>query len=466
MNRPDDARLAGDADGARELGALLGERCSTGRAVREAHGRGESWHPVAAPDAVCFARSTEEVAAIVSACARHRVPIVPFGTGTSIEGQLAALRGGVSIDLSGMDRVLEVHAGDMDCRVEAGVRRKALNAHLRDTGLFFPVDPGADASLGGMAATRASGTCAVRYGTMRENVMGLTYVDAAGRVVRTGTRARKSSAGYDLTRLLVGSEGTLGVITELTLRLSGLPEAVRAAVVDFPSVEAAVATVIDVIGAGIPMARIELVDRASMRAIRAHSRIERAEADTLFLEFHGTEAGVAEQVALFEAIAAEHGAGEMASAAREEDRTRLWQARHDAYYALRAAHPGCEGLTTDVCVPISRLAEAISGVAERMAGSPFAPEVLGHVGDGNFHLIFWLRPDRPEDLEAALEINDWLVGRALAVGGTCTGEHGIGTGKLKYLRREHGDAAVDAMRAIKRALDPDDLMNPGKTVAV
>ena len=473
MNRPDDTRLAEDAKGARErtataiaeLRARLGERCLTGAAVRAAHGRGESWHPVAAPDAVCLARSTDEVAGIVSACAAHRVPIVPFGAGTSIEGQLAALRGGVSIDLSGMDRILEVHAEDMDCRVEAGVRRRALNAHLRDTGLFFPVDPGADASLGGMAATRASGTNAVRYGTMRENVMGLTYVDAAGRVVRTGTRARKSSAGYDLTRLLVGSEGTLGVITELALKLSGLPEAVRAAVVHFPGVDAAVRTVIDVIRVGVPMARIELVDRASMRAIRAYSGIEQAEADTLFLEFHGTEAGVAEQVATFEEIAAGHGAGPLVSAAREEDRTRLWRARHDAYYALKAAHPGREGLTTDVCVPISRLAEAIAGITERMADSPFAPEVLGHVGDGNFHLIFWLRPDRPEDLAAALELNDRLVEDALAVGGTCTGEHGIGTGKLKYLRREHGDAAVDTMRAIKRALDPDDLMNPGKTVA-
>ena len=473
MNRPDDARIAEDLDAARErtdaavaaLNGLLGERCSTGAAVREAHGRGESWHPVAAPDAVCFARSTEEVRAIVGVCAEHRVPVVPFGTGTSIEGQLAALSGGVSIDLSGMDSILEVHAEDMDCRVQAGVTRKALNAHLRDTGLFFPIDPGADASLGGMAATRASGTNAVRYGTMRDNVMGLTYVDAAGRVVRTGTRARKSSAGYDLTRLLVGSEGTLGVITELTLKLHGLPEAVRSAVVDFPSVDAAVRTVIDVIRCGIPMARIELVDRASMRAIRAYSRIEQPEADTLFLEFHGTEGGVAEQVALFEAIAAEHGAGKMVSAAREEDRTRLWQARHDAYWALKAAHPGCEGMTTDVCVPISRLADAIAGITARMADAPFEPEVLGHVGDGNFHLIFWLRPDAPEDLDAALELNEWLVTRALAVGGTCTGEHGIGTGKLKYLRREHGDAAVETMRAIKRALDPDDLMNPGKTVA-
>ncbi len=474
MNRPDDARLDADLRARAErtsaavaaLRSLLGERCSTSAAVRDAHGQGESWHPVAAPDAVCFARSTTEVADIVRICAGHRVPIVPFGTGTSIEGQLNAVRGGVSIDLSGMDAILAVHADDMDCRVQAGVTRKALNAHLRDTGLFFPVDPGADASLGGMAATRASGTNAVRYGTMRENVMGLTYVDAAGRVVRTGTRARKSSAGYDLTKLLVGSEGTLGVITELTLKLHGQPEAVRAAVVDFPSVDAAVRTVIDVIRCGIPMARIELVDRASMRAIRAYSGIAQPEADTLFLEFHGTEAGVAEQVELFEAIAAEHGAGRLVSAVHEEDRTRLWQARHDAYYALKAAHPGREGMTTDVCVPISALADAIGGIVERMAESPFEPEVLGHVGDGNFHLIFWLRPDVPSDLDAALELNEWLVERALAAGGTCTGEHGIGLGKLKYLRREHGDAAVDTMRTIKRALDPDDLMNPGKTVAI
>jgi len=444
----------------------LGERCSTSESVREQHGRGESWHPVQAPDAVCFARSTEEVAAIVRVCAARRVPIVPYGAGSSLEGHLQALRGGVSIDLSGMDRILEVNAEDMDCRVEAGVTRKALNARLRDTGLFFPIDPGADASIGGMTATRASGTNAVRYGTMRENVMSLTYVDARGEIVHTGTRARKSSAGYDLTRLLVGSEGTLGVITEVGLGLHGLPEAVLAAVVDFPSVDAAVRTVIETIQLGIPMARIELVDVGHLRAINAYCGTDHPERDTLFLEFHGSAASVTEQVAQFAEIASEHGAGELRQARHEEERTALWQARHDAYYAVLAANPGKRGMTTDVCVPISELAGIIDWVRRTLSGGPFSPDVLGHVGDGNFHMVFCVTPGDELELAEALRCNALLIERALALGGTCTGEHGVGFGKLKYLEREHGEAAMATMRAIKHALDPDDLMNPGKTVAI
>lgn len=460
---PDTATLASALT---ELQALLGKRCSLAEAVCSTHGKGESWHPLQAPDAVCFAESTQEVAAIVTICARYRIPVIPYGAGTCIEGQLQAVHGGISIDLSSMNAILAVHNDDMDCRVQAGVTRKQLNRHLRDTGLFFPIDPGADATIGGMTATRASGTNAVRYGTMRENVLSLTYVDASGAVVNTGTRARKSSAGYDLTHLLVGSEGTLGVITEIGLRLHGQPEAVLAAVADFPSVDAAVRTVIQTVQLGIPMARIELVDSTAIRAINAYSHTEYPERDTLFLEFHGTDASVEEQVGLFRELAIDQGSERFEQARFEEDRSRLWQARHDAYYAIMAAHPGREGMSTDVCVPISSLADIINWMREVIAQSPFESEVLGHVGDGNFHMIFCITPGSAGELEAANQLNEQLVHRAIELGGTCTGEHGIGLGKLKFLRREHGDAAVDTMRAIKRALDPNDLMNPGKTVAI
>jgi D-lactate dehydrogenase (cytochrome) len=449
-----------------ELAALLGERFTTARAVREHHGRGEGHLPGRDPDAVAYARTTGEVARIVEICARARLPVIPFGTGTSLEGHVAALEGGVTIDLSLMDRVLEVNQADMDVLVEAGVTRKRLNEHLRDTGLFFPIDPGADASLGGMAATRASGTNAVRYGTMRELTLGLTAVLADGRVIRTGGRARKSSAGYDLTRLLVGSEGTLGIITELRLRLFGIPEAVSAAVSTFPSVEAAVSTVILTIQSGIPVARIELLDAVQMEACIRHSQLEGLQAaPTLFFEFHGTEAGVREQAEQVQAIAREHGGADFRWATLQEDRNRLWQARHDAYYAAIALRPGCRGWATDVCVPISRLAECITLTERDVAESGLLAPIVGHVGDGNFHLLFLIDPDDEEERARAEAVNQRLVARALAMGGTCTGEHGVGMGKMDCLIQEHGPA-VAVMAAIKRALDPDNILNPGKIVAI
>jgi D-lactate dehydrogenase (cytochrome) len=455
---PDAVLIAG-------LRALLGDRLSTAPAVREQHGRDESYHPVAAPDAVAFARSTEEVAAIVRLCAAHRVPIVPFGTGTSLEGGVAALRGGVCIDLSGMDQVLRVSVEDMDCTVQAGVTRKRLNEHLRDTGLFFPIDPGADASIGGMAATRASGTNAVRYGTMREAVLGLTVVLADGRVIRTGSRARKSAAGYDLTRLLVGSEGTLGVITEVTLRLHGIPEEVSVAVCAFPTIGDAVNTAILTIQTGVPVARIELLDAVQMAAVNRYSRLDYAEAPTLFFEFHGTAAGVVEQAEQTGAIAAELGGTDFQWATRQEDRSRLWQARHDAYYAALALRPGAQGMPTDVCVPISRLADCIAETRQDIAETGLLTPIVGHVGDGNFHLVLVLDPDDRDEIARAEALHERLVLRALAMGGTCTGEHGIGYGKIRFLEAEHGEA-VTVMRAIKQALDPHNLMNPGKVLRV
>ncbi len=447
-----------------ELRALLGERVSTSPSVLEQHGRGESWHPPQPPDAVCFARTTEEVAAIVKRCASSATPVIAFGTGTSLEGQVQASQGGICIDLSEMNQVLEVSSEDMDCRVQAGVTRRALNQYLRDTGLFFPIDPGADTSIGGMTATRASGTNAVRYGTMRENVLGLTVVTASGDIIRTGTRARKSAAGYDLTRLFVGSEGTLGIITEVQLRLHGLCEAISAAIVNFPDVRSAAEATIQTIQMGIPVARIELVDRAYIRAINAYSKTDYPELDTLFLEFHGTRAGVAEQVQMFDEISQEFGATGFQWAEREEDRNRLWRARHDAYYAGLAVYPGYRGYVTDVCVPISRLADCIEQTrADIEASGLFAP-VIGHVGDGNFHSTMFIDPDDDGMFEKALELDQRMVRRALEMGGTCTGEHGIGMGKLKHMRNEHGDGAVDVMRAIKAALDPHNIMNPGKVV--
>jgi D-lactate dehydrogenase (cytochrome) len=444
-----------------ELKALLGERLSTSQAVREQHGKDESYHAPEPPDAVAFAESTEEVAEIVKICAGYDCPVIPFGTGTSLEGQVMASDGGISIDVSRMNQVLEVNAEDLDCRVQAGVTRKQLNHYLRDSGLFFPIDPGADASLGGMAATSASGTNAVRYGTMRENVIGLTVVLADGRIVRTGGRSRKSSAGYDLTRLFVGSEGTLGVITEVALRLYGIPEAISSAVCSFATLEGAVDTVILTIQSGIPVARIELLDDIQMDAVNRYANLDYAVQSTLFFEFHGTEASVREQAEMVGALAAELGGGEFAWASKTEERNKLWQARHDAYYAALALRPGAKGWATDVCVPISRLAECILQTKEDIAASGLLAPIVGHVGDGNFHLVFVVDTDDDKEMAKAEEVNDKMVLRALSMGGTCTGEHGVGTGKLHFLEAEHGDA-VGVMRQLKLALDPGNLMNPGK----
>ncbi len=465
---PSDARPAGAGHNdplIAELRALLGDRLSTSAAVRERHGRDESYHPAKAPDAVAFVENTEEVVEIVRACARHRRPVIPFGVGTSLEGHVAALHGGVSIDLSGMNEIPEVNAADLDCRVQAGVTRKQLDRHLSDTGLFFPIDPGADATLGGMAATRASGTNAVRYGTMRENVLGLTVVLADGRVIKTGGRARKSAAGYDLTRLFVGSEGTLGVITEVRLRLHGVPEAISAAVCPFPTLEGAVDAVILTIQSGVPVARIELLDEVQMDAVNRYSKLDYPIQPTLFFEFHGSEAGVQEQVQQVGEIAAELGGGDFRWATRQEERAKLWQARHDAYYAALALRPGAKGWATDVCVPISRLAECILETKRDIEESGLLAPIVGHVGDGNFHLVYVIDPDDEEELARAAAHNERMVLRALAMGGTCTGEHGIGYGKLDFLQAEHGEA-VAVMRQLKLALDPLNLMNPGKVVRV
>ena len=448
-----------------ELQALLGGRLSTSLAVREQHGHDESYHAAHAPDAVAFAHSTEEVAEIVKICARHGRPVIPFGTGTSLEGHVAALHGGISIDMTQMDQVLEVNQEDLDCRVQAGVTRKQLNQHLHDTGLFFPIDPGADASLGGMTATRASGTNAVRYGTMRENVLGLTVVLADGRVIKTGGRARKSAAGYDLTRLFTGSEGTLGVITEIQLRLYGIPEAISAAVCSFETLAGAVDTVIATIQMGIPVARIELLDEVMMDAVNRYSDLDYPVQPTLFFEFHGSERGVEEQAETVGEIAAEYGGGTFRWSTRQEDRNKLWQARHDAYYAGLALRPGAKGWATDVCVPISRLTECILETKSDIEESGLLAPIVGHVGDGNFHLAFVVDPDDKAEMAKSEAVNERMVLRALALGGTCTGEHGIGTGKMHFLQTEHGEA-VSAMRQIKLALDPENLMNPGKMLRI
>ena len=455
---PRDAAIA-------EIKALIGDRLSTAKAVREQHGRDESYHAPAPPDAVAFARSTEEVSAIVKICAKHKVPVIPYGTGTSLEGHVAALRGGVCVDVSQMNQVLEVNTADLDVRLQPGVTRKQLNEYLRDTGLFFPIDPGADASLGGMAATRASGTNAVRYGTMRENVLSLTVVLADGRVIRTSKRARKSSAGYDLTRLFVGSEGTLGVITELTLRLYGIPEAMSSATCWFKDIDGAVNAVIQTIQAGVPVARIEIADDVQMDAINRYSKLNMPVAPTLWLEFHGTERGVQEQAEMVQAIAAENGGADFSWTTNPEDRKRLWQARHDAAYANKALRPNGQVWATDVCVPISRLAECIAETKKDIDASFIPAPIVGHVGDGNFHLTLVLDPNEPKDVAEAERLNNRLVARALALDGTCTGEHGVGYGKVDFLVAEHGEA-VSVMRTIKKALDPDNLMNPGKIVRV
>ncbi len=441
----------------------LGERLSTVAAVRERHGQDESYHAVHAPDAVVFPRTTEEVAEIVRVCAEHGTPVIPFGVGTSLEGHVAALHGGVCIDLSEMNEIVRVSAEDMDVTVQAGVRRKQLNEHLRDTGLFFPIDPGADATIGGMTATRASGTNAVRYGTMRENVLALTVVTSDGRIINTARRARKSAAGYDLTRMFVGSEGTLGVITEVTLRLYGIPEAMSAAVCSFPGMNAAIDTVIGTIQMGIPVARIELLDELQMKACNLYSDLDYPEAPTLFLEFHGSKASVAEQAETVQMIATENGAGDFQWATRTEDRNRLWQARHDAAYAALALRTGAKMWATDVCVPISRLAECILETQQDISESFLMAPLVGHVGDGNFHLVFLFDPDDEREMAEVERLNERLVLRSLALDGTCTGEHGVGTGKLNYLIAEHGEA-VSLMREIKKAMDPANIMNPGKII--
>jgi D-lactate dehydrogenase (cytochrome) len=448
-----------------ELRRLLGNRLSTSAAVCAQHGKDESYHVPHSPDAVAFAQSSDEVAAIVSLCGAHGTPVIPFGTGTSLEGHVAALAGGICVDMSQMNRIVSVHAEDLDATVEAGVTRKQLNEYLRDTGLFFPIDPGADASLGGMAATRASGTNAVRYGTMRENVLALTVVLADGRIIRTARRARKSAAGYDLTRLFVGSEGTLGVITELTVRLYGIPEAISAAVCAFPTIEDAVNTVILTIQSGVPVARIELLDEAQIAAINKYSKLDHQVAPTLFFEFHGTSAAVAEQAETVGAIAGDHGGDNFRWATTPEARSKLWQARHDAYYAALALRPGSKGWATDVCVPISQLAECIRETKRDLAQSPIPSALVGHVGDGNFHLVFMIDPNRAEEVAEASRLNDRMVARALTMDGTSTGEHGVGYGKLDFLIAEHGEA-VEVMRTIKKALDPGNIMNPGKIVRI
>ncbi len=445
---------------------FLGDRLSTADAVREHHGKDQTWIPGAPPDAVAFVQDTSEVRKIVSVCAAHQVPVIAYGTGTSLEGHFTAIHGGITIDLSGMNAILEVNSEDMDCRVQAGVTRKTLNTHLRDQGLFFPIDPGADASLGGMAATRASGTNAVRYGTMKDNVLGVTAVMANGDVITTGTRARKSAAGYDLTRLMVGSEGTLGVITEVALKLHGIPEAIKAGVCIFPSTEACCKTAIQTIQMGIPIARIELVDAEHIKAINAYSKLSLAVSPTLFVEFHGTEAGTREQAEMFEAIATEQGGGSFTWATVEEDRNRLWQARHDAFWATKNIKPGkSESFATDVCVPISRLAECVEETRADLEANDIYGPMIGHVGDGNFHVVLFCDIADEAEVARVKAAYDRLIERALAMGGTSTGEHGIGFGKKGYLLKEHGPA-VAYMQAIKRAFDPQNIMNPGKNAAI
>ncbi len=444
--------------------AQFGARFSMSEGVCAHHGRDESPYPPMAPDAVVFVHSTDDVAAAVQMCATHRVPVIAYGAGSSLEGHVLAVAGGLTIDLSQMNRVLTINPEDLTVTVQAGVTRKQLNAEIKDTGLFFPIDPGADASIGGMTATRASGTNAVRYGTMRENVVALTVVTADGRVVRTARRAKKSSAGYDLTRIFVGSEGTLGVITEITVRLYPVPEAISAAVVSFPSVDAAVRTVIQTIQLGVPIARAELLDAQTVKAVNAYSKTTLREEPLLLLEFHGSTAGVEEQAQWVQDLAREHGGADFEWATTPEDRTRLWNARHHAYFAMLQLRPGCRSFTTDVCVPISRLAECITETLRITSTARLPAPILGHVGDGNFHCTILADPGNPEELDEAERLNQAIVTTALAMDGTCTGEHGVGLHKIDFLLAEHGSEAVDLMRAIKHAFDPHNLMNPGKVV--
>jgi D-lactate dehydrogenase (cytochrome) len=440
---------------------LLNERLSTDPSILNRHGKDESYHPAMPPDAVAFPDTTEEVSAIVKICAEYKVPMIPFGAGTSLEGHISALHGGLSIDLSRMNRILEINPGDLDATVEAGVTYRELNVSLHDKHLFFSVDPGANASIGGMAATRASGTNSVRYGTMRDNVLSLKVVLPDGNVIRTGRRARKSAAGYDLTHLFVGSEGTLGVITEITVRLFARPAAISAAVCSFPTIEAAVNTVIKTIQAGIPVARIEIANATQMEAVNRYSKLELPVAPTLWLEFHGTEASAAEQTQSVQKIASEYGGGSFSWSSNAEERLKLWQARHDAAYAARALRSDGQLFPTDVCVPLSRLAECIVSTEHDLASSSIPTPIVGHVGDGNFHVAMVLNPNNPEELAEAHRLNQRLIERALSLDGTCTGEHGVGLGKINSLVAEHGQA-LSVMRAIKQAIDPDNIMNPGK----
>ena len=444
------------------LKTRFGARCSTALAVREQHGRDESPFDVPPPEAVVFAESTQDVADAVALAAQHEVPVIPFGVGSSLEGHLLAVQGGISIDVSRMNRVLHLHPEDLTVTVQPGVTRKQLNEEIRHTGLFFPIDPGADASLGGMAATRASGTNAVRYGTMRENVLALEVVLASGEVIRTGTRARKSSAGYDLTRLLVGSEGTLGVITEVTLKLYPQPESVSAAICTFPTIADAVATTIDIIQLGVPIARCELLDANAVRAVNRHDKLTLREAPMLLMEFHGSEAGVAEQARTVQDAAREHGGQDFEWATTPEERTRLWTARHHAYFAALQLKPGCRTVTTDTCVPISRLADCIGLAVSEAEAAGLLYYIVGHVGDGNFHIAYLIDPAIPAERELAERLNNQLVQHALKLEGTCSGEHGIGLHKQGFLVDEAGAGAVETMRVLKRALDPKNILNPGK----
>jgi D-lactate dehydrogenase (cytochrome) len=463
---PDVVRDGAIAAAIAELTAAFGNRVATSRSMCEQHGHTTTWLENQPPDAVVFVQSADDLQQIVRLCAAHEVPVIPFGTGTSLEGQVNAPRGGISIDLKDMNRILAVHAEDLDCVVEPGVTRKQLNEYLRDKGLFFPIDPGADASLGGMASTRASGTNAVRYGTMKDNVLSLKAVLASGKIITTASRAKKSSAGYDLTRLFVGSEGTLGIITELTLKLHGIPESIAAGTCPFPSVEAACNATIMTIQSGIPVARIELLDALQVRACNAYSKLSLPEQPMLFVEFHGTTQGAAEQSARFGEIAGEFGGGPFEWATRAEDRTRLWQARHDVYWAASGLRPGAKAISTDVCVPISRLAECVTESQRDSEASRLMAPIAGHVGDGNFHMLLLVDRSDSDEMARADAFMQRLVERALAMEGTCTGEHGVGQGKMKYLLAEHGEAALTMMASIKRALDPRDIMNPGKIVTL
>lgn len=448
------------------LAARFGSQCSTALAVREQHGRDEGAIAAPPPAAVVFAESTQDVQDAVRLCARHGVPVIPYGAGSSLEGHLLAVEGGISIDVSRMNRILSVNTEDLTVTVQPGITRKQLNDAIKDTGFFFPIDPGADASIGGMASTRASGTNAVRYGTMRENVLSLEVVTASGEVIRTGNRAKKSAAGYDLTRLMVGSEGTLGIFTEITVRLYPLPEAVSAAVCSFPSIEAAVRTVIQTIQVGVPIARVELIDVNSVRMVNAYSKLELREEPMLLMEFHGSPTGVKEQAEMVQEIAGEFGGNAFEWAERPEDRTRLFTARHNAYFAAVASRPGCRCITTDACVPISRLADALLDCVTEADASGIPYFLVGHVGDGNFHFGYLIDPDSEDERTRAEHLNSQLVQRAIALGGTCTGEHGVGIHKQGFLREEAGDGAVQMMRAIKQALDPRNILNPGKIFAL
>jgi D-lactate dehydrogenase (cytochrome) len=448
------------------LAARFGKRLVTSAAIREQHGHQLSWIKNQPPDAVVYPETTEEIVEIVKLCASHFVPIVPFGAGTSLEGHVNAPYGGISVDVSSMKRIIAVHPADLDCVVEAGVTRKELNEYLHDTGLFFPIDPGADASLGGMVSTHASGTNAVRYGTMKDNVLSLTVVTADGEIVKTASRAKKSSAGYDLTRLFIGAEGTLGIVTEITLRLAGIPEAISAATCQFPSVEAACNAVIATIQSGIPVARIELADTLTVRGLNTYSKLELAEMPMLFLEFHGSEAGVKEQAERFGILAAEYDGGPFQWTSRQEERSRLWQARHNAYWAQQTLRPGARPVATDICVPISRLAECVTMAQADAAACGLIAPIVGHVGDGNFHVCPLVDVNDPKEIEILEAFLERLVRRGLEMEGTCTGEHGVGQAKMKYMVEEHPTATLDVMRQIKRALDPRNIMNPGKIVAV